>query len=133
MIKVILDTNFLMIPYQFGLDIFSEIKRICDFKYELCIVDKTMDELDKITQEQKGKNVMAAKMAVGFIAGMNIKILKTKTEGSADDAIVELAEKGKTVIATQDGELRDRIRQKGAVLIGMRQKKHLFIDKSYNL
>ena len=42
--KIILDTNFLMIPSMFKVDIFSEIERICDFKYELCIVDKTLDE-----------------------------------------------------------------------------------------
>ena len=45
MAKIILDTNFLMIPAQFNVDIFSEIHRICDFKYELYIIDKTIDEL----------------------------------------------------------------------------------------
>ncbi|MBW2991754.1 hypothetical protein KY345_00870 [Candidatus Woesearchaeota archaeon] len=29
--KIILDTNFLLIPGQFKIDIFSEIRRICDF------------------------------------------------------------------------------------------------------
>ena len=43
--KIILDTNFLLIPAQFNVDIFSEIERICDFQYQLCIVDKTLSEL----------------------------------------------------------------------------------------
>ena len=35
MIKVILDTNFLMIPYKFRVDIFSELTRVCNFSYKL--------------------------------------------------------------------------------------------------
>ena len=49
---VLLDTNFLLIPAQFKVDIFSEIDRICTFQYEIAVLDKTIDELNKIIKEQ---------------------------------------------------------------------------------
>jgi len=131
--KIILDTNFIMIPSMFKIDIFSEIDRICDFNYDLCVVDKTVDELDKVIKEQRGKFKIAARLALIFIKNKGIKIIKTKSDGIVDDIIVELAEKDKMVVATQDKGLRERLKEKGVNLIGMRQKKQLFIDKIYNL
>ena len=43
--KIILDTNFLLIPAQFKVDIFDEIDRIMIEKYQLFVLDKTIDEL----------------------------------------------------------------------------------------
>lgn len=45
--KVILDTNFLLIPGQFKVNVFAEIERVMDVPYHLCIIDKTVDELKK--------------------------------------------------------------------------------------
>ena len=70
MYKVLLDTNFLLIPANFRVDIFSEIDRICDFKYQIVVLDKTIDELNKIIEKQKGKHKQAA--------GLGLKLLKTK-------------------------------------------------------
>jgi rRNA-processing protein FCF1 len=64
MIKIILDTNFLMAISQFKIDIFEEIRRISDFKYQICILDKTIDELNNIIRTQKGKNKLAANLAL---------------------------------------------------------------------
>jgi len=48
--KIILDTNFLLIPAQFKVDIFSEIDRICSFTYSLFVLDKSVEELKKISK-----------------------------------------------------------------------------------
>ncbi len=53
---IILDTNFLLIPAQFKVDIFSEVERICNFRYQLVIIDKTLEELEDIVSETQGKN-----------------------------------------------------------------------------
>jgi len=131
--KIILDTNFLLIPAEFGIDIFTEIERIIDFEHELCVIDKTLEELDKIMAEQKGKDKRAAKLAKDMVLRKGLKIINTTTQGNADKAILEIAEKAKIVVATQDKLLRAELKKKGAYLIGLRQKKHLFIDKTYNL
>ena len=123
--KIILDTNFLLIPYQFKVDIFSEIDRIILEKYQLYILDKTLDELEKIVKdkEQKGKNKLAAKLALLLVKAKDVKIIKTKKDKLVDDLIVELADKD-TIVCTQDTELKKRLPCK---IITLRQKKKLIL------
>ena len=53
--KVIIDTNFLLIPGQFMVDIFTEIQRILDFPYELYVVGETITELNRLVTVGKQK------------------------------------------------------------------------------
>jgi len=123
--KIILDTNFLLIPIQFKVDIFSEIDRICMFKYKLYIVDKTIDELNKIIEEQKGKHKLAAKVALQFVKKKGISVIKTK-EGPVDDIILDLLGEGH-ILATQDALLKKRAVKKGIRIISMRSGKYLLL------
>lgn len=122
--RIIIDTNFLLIPAQFKLDIFSEIERICIFKYKIYVLDKTIDELKKIIKEQKGKHKRSASLALQLIKAKKLSKLKT-TEGSVDDLIVKIAKKT-DYIATQDLGLKRRLKGKTNI-ISMRQKKFLKI------
>lgn len=115
--RIILDTNFLLAIGQFNIDIFSELERICDFPYSIYVLDKTVDELNRIASGKKDK--ASAKLVLDIIKD-RVKILKTK-KGYADDLLVDLAGKD-TVIATQDKGLKKRIKTK---IITMRQKKYL--------
>ena len=125
--KVIVDTNFLLIPGQFKVDIFSEIKRIMDDSYELCIVKQTLMELNKLVIEGKVVDRFAAKLAIVLIRQKDLKILRSFIQRkSADDAIVAISDKN-TLVATQDKALRTRVRGKGGKIIGMRQKKYLVV------
>lgn len=123
--KIIIDTNFLMAVSQFKVDIFSEIKRISDFKYELCIIDKTINELESIIEKQKGKNKAAAKLALTIIKNKKLKKIKTPA-GTVDDLIVKISNKD-TIVATQDMELKRKLREKHVPMIVLRQKKYLVI------
>ena len=127
--KIILDTNFLLIPYQFKVDIFTEIRRICDFKYQLSIIDQTKDELKKIVREQKGKNKLAAILALMLLDQQKVKQLKTKEKKLVDDIILEKADKD-WVVATQDAMLKRKLKKKGIALIVLRQKKHLVLQET---
>lgn len=122
--KIILDTNFLMAVAQFKVDIFSEIKRICDFKYSIFILDKTIDELKKIIKLQKGKNKYAAKIAL-FLT-KNKKIKKIKTNENLDVDRILLKQKN-AVIATQDIELKRKLKKNSIRTISIRQKKYLIL------
>ncbi len=124
-VKVILDTNFLLIPASLGVDVFSQIKEI-EPKAELFIIDKTIDELEKIRSRQKGRNKKSAEIALQMINKFRIKILKTTTFKNVDEIIEEKAEKG-YAIATQDMALKRKLKNK-AKLIFLRQKKHVVIE-----
>jgi len=124
--KVFLDTNFLLIPYQFKVDIFSEISRIMPVQYELYILDKTINELKSIIEDktEKQKNKLAATLAFQFIKSKNISILRTDSNKSVDDILVDIADKD-TIIATQDISLKKRLKLKLAGIIILRAKKVL--------
>ncbi len=125
--KIILDTNFLMIPFQFKVDIISEIDRICDVKYSLCIIDLTLKELKGIVEKQKGRNKDAAKLALKLIALKGFRLIKSGKVKDADSAILEIATKDH-VVCTQDMNLKRKLREKGIRIITLRSRKHLVIS-----
>jgi len=118
--KIILDTNFLTIPYQFNVDIFEEIDRIMEEDYELITLDKVVEELKRM---KKGKDAVAARIGLELIKKKNIKVIKTN-EKKVDNAIVKLANKD-TIVATNDKVLRERIKNKNVKVLYLRSKKHL--------
>ena len=78
---IIIDTNFLLMYEKYKIDIFSEIDRICDFPYEIAVIDKTLDEL-------KGKK--GEKLARKLLEIKKVKVIKTNKEGSVDKILKEL-------------------------------------------
>jgi len=126
--KIIIDTNLLMAIGQFKVDIFRELDRIITEKYELCIIDRTIDELKKIKENQKGKHKTAAKLALAIVKSKQPKIIKSKEDKSVDDLIVDLAKKEKIAVATQDKELKKKLKENKAKIIVLRQKRYLVLD-----
>jgi hypothetical protein len=120
--KILIDTNFLLIPAQFKVDIFTEIDRIIDESYKLYILDKSIDELDTIIENQKGKNKEAALLAKKLIQAHKLNIVKTDTEKYPDDIITD--EQDQYLIATQDINLKKRLKKP---IITLRQKKYLIL------
>ncbi len=127
--KIILDTNFLVSVVKFKVDLFSELQRICDFKYMACIVDGTITELKKLAETGKPKEVMSAKISFELIKKKKIKIIKTPSKNkrvkNVDLLILNLIKKGNFIVATQDKGLKREIRKKGVSIIVLRQKKYL--------
>ena len=125
--KIILDTNFLLIPIQFKVDIFSELDRICDFNYKLYIYGNSISELKNIIGKQSQKHKKAAEFALKLIRLKNIEIIKSD-EKDVDYLILENLDKD-TIIATQDIKLKKELLKKGASVIMLRQKKYLRLIK----
>jgi rRNA-processing protein FCF1 len=123
--KVIIDTNFLLIPGTLGVDIFSQLYSI-DPSAELCIIDRTIDELEKIKRKQK-KFKQAAELALQLIKANKVKAIKTEKVKNVDQIIAEKAEKG-YVVATQDKLLKKQLREKHIPVIILRQKKYLKLE-----
>ncbi|MBS3113115.1 hypothetical protein J4418_03465 [Candidatus Woesearchaeota archaeon] len=123
--KIILDTNILLVPEKYKVDIFEEIKRICDFKYEIWILKQTIIELEKLKTEGKVADKRAASVGFSLIKSKDLKIL-SENEGYTDDIVVNLAKKG-FIAVTQDKELKNRLKKIGAEYITLRQKKYLII------
>ncbi|MBI5389568.1 hypothetical protein HZB01_04275 [Candidatus Woesearchaeota archaeon] len=123
-LTIILDTNFLLIPVQFRVDIFAEIERIFDIPYQLCILEKTITELEGIMATQKGKDKEAAKLALQLIKAKHLNILPSVSPKSVDANLLELGKTG-ACIATQDIGLLRLLKKSQVQSVRLRQQSHL--------
>jgi hypothetical protein len=123
--RVILDTNFLTIPYQFNVDIFEEIDRVVEDKYELTTLDCVIDELKKL-KKSRGKKAAAARVGLVLIKEKNVKVIKTN-EKKVDNAIYKLADNN-TIVATNDRDLIKKLKSKNIRILYLRSKKYVAID-----
>ena len=130
--KIVLDTNFLFIPARYNVDVFSEIEKICDFGYDICIIDKSIEEINKIINKSRGRTKQEAELAFKLISSKNPKVLKSSgnSQGKSVDEIILSSADENTIVATQDKELKQRLLKKGVSVIVLRQKRHLKIIKA---
>ncbi|MBI2148018.1 nucleotide-binding protein [Candidatus Woesearchaeota archaeon] len=126
--KVLLDTNFLLIPAQFGVDIFSEMERIIAVPFTLHVLKATIDEAGRIIRQQRGKDKAAAKIAIQLVKAKNIGIIPSD-QSYADKAIIDLVENDpdEWIVATQDAGLTSELRSRNIPIITLRKKKHLIM------
>ena len=122
--KIVLDTNFLLVPGRFKVDIFSELRRGLDSQFELYIPDICLGELQKLASG-RGKVGSEAKLGLKLAEKKGVKVMDTGRKGHADDIIVALAEKERFITATQDLSLAKRLKGKGLRVIVLRGKSHL--------
>jgi rRNA-processing protein FCF1 len=131
--RIILDTNFLLIPFTKKVDIFRELDRIIHVPYKICIIRETIDELEKIRKNaRKGRDKDAAKMAIQLINVKNILVLDNEQKDLnrsadskitvVDDIILKFIEKD-MIVATQDKAFKERLINKDVNIIYLRNKK----------
>jgi rRNA-processing protein FCF1 len=116
MIKIVIDTNFVTIPFQFKVDVYSEIGRIINESYVLEFPKICLAELQKIKQGKAALELMERK-GVNFV---NIPFKK-----NVDDSIIDYAKEKKATIATQDSLLKKKALKNSLSVITLRKKQYL--------
>lgn len=124
--KLLLDANFLVLPFQFNVDIFSEFDRLVDGMYEVYTLNRTYNEALDLEDGQY-RNMVERLLEE---ADPPIEVIEVDADRPVDDVLVELA--GEYVICTNDGDLRKRLRNRSLPHIYMRQKNHLEADSLRN-
>ncbi|MCK5721178.1 MAG: DNA-binding protein [Gammaproteobacteria bacterium] len=117
--KVIIDTNALMIPIQFNVDIFDELQRL-GFD-EFVVPRAVFNELDSLVDRSRGKDKMAAKVARSLADRCEV----VDITGFADDVILELANDIGAAVLTNDIKLKKRLQEKDITVVYLRQKNRL--------
>lgn len=124
-LRVIVDSNFLFIPSQFNLDIFEEMARVLNRSFEPVMTLPTYRELQKIAERSPPKLQRQAVLALKLAGKCRmINVEKDRSE-SHDNLIVRLAFEMKCCVATNDRELKKKLRKLGLAVIYLRQKSHL--------
>lgn len=131
MIKILLDTNFLVYCAKQRIDYLREINNLINQEHKLLIFSSVIEELEKLAEKSKKSRdkeaaLLALELLNGYLEGKKIKILKT--EKKADDAIIEFSKKSKdAIVATADKKLKNELGS-GAGILTIRQKKHLKLE-----
>ncbi|MFH2106013.1 MAG: PIN domain-containing protein [Candidatus Micrarchaeota archaeon] len=121
--KVVLDTNFLLAPYQFKIDIFTQLRDMIPTNYELYVSKRILHEITRLSQST-GRHASAARFALKLIAVNKVKVIDS--DEFADDWIVKYAEEDEDVIVcTNDIFLKNRVKARKRKVVGMRTKARL--------
>ncbi len=111
MVKIILDTNFLIYCAEKKIDYTTEIERIMSEGYEICILSQVIKEIEELRlKATKFSDRQAAELALKIIKLNKIKMINS--HGTyADEAIINLAKKEEIIVATLDKILAGRLKR----------------------
>ena len=124
-IKVIIDTNALMVAEQFGVDIFGELLRLG--YVEWLVPAQVKGELHSLAMgADKGRDKIAARVALGLVERCKVVGIDNCP---ADQAILDLADKEGAAVFTNDKALKKRLFSKGITVIYLRQGRYLEATK----
>jgi rRNA-processing protein FCF1 len=122
--KVILDSNAILMLFEFSIDLRSELTRLLG-KYEVIIPEPIIDELTFLSENGKGKQKMLSKASLKLIK--EYKIVKIEAK-NPDESVYLLAKKTNGVVVTNDVDLRKKLKKEKIPVIFLRAKKRLELN-----
>ena len=125
---MILDSNFLFIPSQFHVDIFKELENRLNRRFDPILLSPTRMELLKMTEKGSPKKRQQALLALKLTEKCRTVNVEQSHKETPDDVIVRVAKDWRCPVATNDKELRKRLRIKSVPVIYLRQKSHLEVE-----
>ena len=128
--KVIFDSNFFFIPTQFKIDIFEEMAKLLNQKYEPLLLSTTQLELRGIAEKGTPKLRRQAQTALNLTRKCKLVNAERKEGETNDDVVVRMAMQLKCAVATNDAVLRRRLRDISIPVIYLRQKSRLELEGS---
>lgn len=127
-LKVIFDSNFFFVPLQAKIDIFTEMMSLLNQRYEPVILSTTLQELRKIAEKGTPKLRKQAAMALKLAEKCQVfDAMKGRGETN-DDVVMRIAAQWRCPVATNDRELRKRLRQQNLPVIFLRGENRLELE-----
>ena len=140
---IIIDSNFILLPFQFKIDYFDEIRFNIEGKLKFIIFQQIFNELEsKKEKEQKTSSfIRFLESGLAYLENnkdkYNIEILEDikKEDESTDDFLLRRLQNMKNqyqfiYLATNDSALRKKAKEICVGTIFLRQKKYLCIDRA---
>ncbi|WP_407424792.1 PIN domain-containing protein [Methanobrevibacter sp.] len=123
--EIVIDTNFFMVPFQFNVDIITELEKTLP-SYKLTTPSFVINELKGLKNNNKGKTRLNANLALKLANSSKIEIkdISLLENETVDDALLRVSE----VLATNDIELKNRAKEKGITVAYLRQKRYIAVD-----
>ena len=123
--EVVIDTNFFMVPFQFNVDIITELEKLLP-SYNLTTPRFVINELKGLKRNKNAKIRLNANLALKLAnsSKVEIKDISLLESETVDDALLRVSE----VLATNDIELKNRAKDKGITVAYLRQKKYIAVE-----
>lgn len=122
---VILDTSAILSFFEFSVDWEKELLRLID-GYKIIVPNEVIKELEVLSKQTASQRKLRAVASLKFTE--RYETIETRA-GNADDAVIEAAKKTKGVVATNDTELRKRLKHESISVIFLRGKKKLALEE----
>jgi len=138
---VVIDSNFILLPFQFKIDYFYEISSKIEGKTCFIIYKQILDELEakSIRESESTKFQMEYNSSLKYIEANKERFMllienkvKSKFE-TTDEFLIQQClnlkeKKWRVFLATNDSKLRKEVKRSGISTIFLRQKKYLTFD-----
>jgi len=123
-LKIILDSNFLFLPAQFGIDIFDAIEELLSRHVEFVLPSPVFEEVARVAGRMRGPEKIALELA----KKCRVELVERLPGETVDALIVRLAREWRCPVATNDARLRRRLRSLGLPVIYLRGLGKLELD-----
>jgi hypothetical protein len=127
-VKVFLDANFFFVSSQFNVDVFEELEKLLNRRFEPILLSSTQKELQGLAETSSPKQRKQAELALRLAEKCRFFVVEKGLKETYDDVIVRVAAEWKSPVATNDRELRKRLRKVGVSVIFLRQKQRLEME-----
>lgn len=129
---VIMDTDIIIHSLENKIDFMNEIIAIIEHPVKLCVTSSTLRELEKMAKRGSWRISRIANIALNLLKKKSIEVIDDEYLGelSTDEKIAILAEKLEGIVATDDRELRKKLKEKGIPVIYVREESKLVLDRN---
>jgi rRNA-processing protein FCF1 len=127
-IKIIFDANFLFVPLQFKVDIFEQLGELVSQRFEAIMLSTTLQELETMNETGSPVKRRQASLALSLAKKCRLVQVERKMGETSDDVIFRVAVEWNSPVATNDRELRRKLRAKNIPVIFLRGKARLELE-----
>lgn len=120
--KVIIDTNFFLLPYQNNIDIFRLLEIVVDRPHSYVVSSRILSELKEIAKN-KGKTGAAAKFGLKLLSMKEVDVVQSRMP--VDEWIKKYAKENNAIVCTNDKKLKNKLKEDGILVITKKGKSWL--------
>lgn len=127
--KVLVDSSFLFLPLNLGIDIFREAERVTGTRVEFALIDSIYNEIESIASKtDKPKLKREVKFAFEVLKRCKKINFNRKENETVDDCLVRAADEMGYAVATADMKLRKKLRERKIPVLYPREGNHLVLE-----
>lgn len=119
---MLLDTNALLMPAQFGIDLYDELMALFG-DFEPVTLEEVVGELSGLARG-RGRDAAAARVGLAM-ARRSTVVPSGSTAEHVDDQLIEYARREGCIVVTNDRELRNALLREGIDVVSMRRGRTL--------